>query len=543
VNFTSVIYRYIVFCSATLVFTGSLFAAGLKDFSKMFSGQELNQFDGIDLTSVGSEGASVQTGRSFIDNSIDQEAYTIGMGDIFSISIIEIPSITYTAIVNQNCDIYISELGLLKLGKISLKNALSEISVFVKTKLKSSNTIYVSLKDGKKASISVNGFVKNPGTYIMEGMMRIEDAILKSNKLELPSIDDVDLRDVIVDRIDTTLHLDLFRYHQTNDLTQNPYIYPGDRIFLKPATRRVYIMGEIAEPAVGFIPIKQSETLADFLALITPTVSADMSNIIVQKGSTNATRTSTIFSSQNANSCLLEDMDVITFTKKVNYPEHITVTISGAINRPGIFPAVNSQTTIDDLITLSGGYRDNADAKRGYIIRNEKSFNPSEKKEIEKLTLEKTKITSPGSIRPEINLSLARLNNFHDYTVIPLTGKSGSIVLESGDNVYIPFNEMYVYVSGCVNKPGAYPYIEGKNRKHYITQAGGFAPKSDRGNTYILTRVQSVLQIRDGASVYPGDIVVIPDSQNNKTMITLILPAIQIISTAVAVVIAVNSLR
>lgn len=542
-SFKHTISHFILSCYICFFSIGQLSAAGIIDLPKMLSGSDLNQFEGFDLKNAGSDASYLQTARSFIDNSIDQDAYSIGMGDVFTVSIIEIPSISYTAIVNQNCDIYISELGLLKLGKISLRKALSEISVFVKTKLKSTNTIYVSLKEGKKVSVSVNGSILNPGTYITEGIMRIEDCILKANKMELPLLDEVDFRDVVVTRIDTTLHLDLFRYKSLNDLSQNPYVYPGDRIFIKPSTNRVYIMGELVKPIEGFVPVKPGETLSDLLPLITCTGSVDMSYIVVQKGGTNNTRATTIFTSQNADQCALENMDIITFTQKANYPDHITVTVSGAINRPGIFPVVNTQTTIRELMTLCGGYRENADVKRGYIIRNEKSFNPVTTEETEKLAVKKTNLVTPGSVRPELNLSLSRLNTFHDYTLIPFSDESQNISLESGDHIYIPFTESYVYVSGCVKNPGAYPYIEGNNYTDYIIQAGGFSSKSDRANTYILTRVHTALQIRSGTNVFPGDIVVVPDSQNNKTMITLILPLLQIISTAVTVVIAINSLR
>jgi len=534
---------YIVSLVVSLFCTTSE-GAGLIDISKMLSGQDINQIDGLDLKNATGENSSQLGPKSFIDNSLDPDSYYIGMGDEFTIAVLEMPSTTYSATVNQQCDIYISELGLIRLGKIPLRKAIGDITSFVKNKLKNRYTIYVSLSEGKKVSVSVNGYVQNPGTYIMDGIMRIEDCILKANKSELPPIDEVDLRNVIVQKPDTTLYLDLLKYNLTNDLSQNPYIYPGDHIFVKPISRRVYIMGEIAKPHEGFFPTKEDERLSDILPLLSLTSAADLSHIVVQDGSTNNTRTTKVYSTETSGSCTLNDMDIISFTPKMNYPQHITVSVSGAVNRPGIYPAVHSVTRVEDIISLAGGFRDNADSVRGYIIRAEKAIHDVSKiDEEDKVTIKKPPITTPGSIRPELNLSFSRLNSFQDYTLLPMTGDISSFHLESGDEVFIPFNESFVYVSGCVNKPGAYPFIVGKNKNFYISEAGGFSDKSDQSNTYIISRVKTVLQIRDGKTVQPGDIVVIPDSQNNKLMITMIIPLVQIISTAVTVFIAIISLN
>jgi len=52
------------------------------------------------------------------ENSIDPDQYYIGGGDEFFISVIGLPSIHYVVAINPQGDLYIPELGLLKLGKI-----------------------------------------------------------------------------------------------------------------------------------------------------------------------------------------------------------------------------------------------------------------------------------------------------------------------------------------------------------------------------------------------------------------------------------------
>jgi protein involved in polysaccharide export with SLBB domain len=513
-------------------------AAGLIDFQKMFAAQDV-PLAGIDLAGATDKS---QLSRSYIDNSIDEDSYYIGMGDVFAIAILEIPTVLYTALINQNGDAYISQFGVIKLGKITLREAKKRILEFVKRQFKSNYTFFIALRDGKKACVVVNGCVTNPGTAIYEGVMRITDCMLKANKMTVFSLGEVDLRDVTVDRVDTTLHLDILKYILTNDLSQNPYVYPGDRIYVSPVVRKIYLNGEIAKPSVGFFSIKPNETLADILKLVQLTDAADSNHIIVQQGATDAVLKNVVTSFSNAETITLKNMDMITFAPKVDYPTTIMVSVSGAVARPGTYPCSEKNTTAEAIIKLAGGYLERADSNRVSILRDRQIVSLQTDYKPDKLKLDNSALANQGSVRPELNASMTRLINFRDFTVVPYS-KNNPIIVENGDQIFIPSIESFVYVSGCVNKPGAYQYVEGKQRNYYILLAGGFSLKSDRENTYIITHIKNVIQMRDGKRILPGDIIVIPDSQNNKTLTTVLLPLLQIISTAVTVVIAIVTLR
>lgn len=521
-----------------------LFAAGIGsatnfiDIQKLMANQDM-PLSGIDLANT-TDKTSIS--RSYIDNSIDEESYYIGMGDVFAIAILEIPSVFYTAHINQNCDAYIAQFGVIKLGKVSLREAKAKIIEFLKEKFKNNYTFFIALKDGKKACVMVNGCVTNPGTAFYEGIMRITDCMFKANKTTLFPLGEVDLRNVLVERIDTTLHLDIVKYIFTNDVSQNPYVYPGDRIYISPGVRRVYLAGEIAKPNSGLFCIKQDETLADLLTIIELTDAADSNHIVIQQGRTDAERIERVVSFSNAGTITLKDKDMITFTPKPDYPRSVMVTVSGAVARPGTYPCSQQKTTAEAIIKLAGGYLENSDSNRISIIRDHKMVTLQTEYKTDKLKLDNSALSNQSSVRQELNTSLTRLVNFKDFAVIPYS-KGNPVTLEDGDNIYVPPVELFVYVSGCVNAPGAYPYQEGKQRNYYIALAGGFTGKSDKTNTYTITQIKNVMQIRDGKKIYPGDIVVIPDSQNNKTLTTVLLPFLQIISTAVTVVIAVVTLQ
>lgn len=528
------------------VFAGTqVQGAGLMDLPRMLSKPDIGtSFEGIELVN-GQNQSQLNINKSFIDNSISDTEYIVGMGDVFAVSILEVPSVSYSAQINQSGDVYISQLGLLKLGRVTLKVAKTEIAAFVKEKIKTGNTVYVTLKEGKKVSVTVNGAVTQPGMMVVEGMNRIWDCVMKANKMVIPEYFTIDLRNVILTRQDTTIVLDLLKYNFHNDITQNPYVNPGDAIFIKPVSGRVFLDGELIKPLPGFFPLRQGETLADLMSLILLTTAVDSSHIIVQKGMTNTARREIITTAAEASSITLENMDFVAFVPKNNYPEMVSVNVTGAVNRPGTYPFIRYQTAAKHILALAGGALEDADISRSYILRPAKAMvsqaTQTQPSSVDK-KIENNRYNTPGSIRPELNLSFSRLSSFEDYAVIPFSGDS-SVTLEANDEVYVPFKEDFIYISGCVSKPGAYRYEANKSRRYYISKAGGFSIKSDRSNVYTLTRIGKNLQMRDGSSVLPGDIIVVPDAQNNKFMTTFVIPCLQIVSTLTYVVIAVNSLR
>jgi protein involved in polysaccharide export with SLBB domain len=190
------------------------------------------------------------------ENSLDPDRYYIGGGDMFSISVIGLPSIRYMVEINQQGDMYIPELGLLKLGKINLSEAQEKIKVYIQEKLKKQNSIYVQLVKVKSVTVSINGAVEKPGTYVLSGGGRILDVIRTANKETMPSINDCDFREVLCKNKDSLNKIDVFNYLLKNDFSGNPYLYPGDNISLLYATKRIFLNTQAKSGISGWVPIK-----------------------------------------------------------------------------------------------------------------------------------------------------------------------------------------------------------------------------------------------------------------------------------------------
>lgn len=510
--------------------------------TSMMSKKEFFPTEFIDLSRFNTM-KTTEYEKTYIDNSIDEDSYYIGMGDVFTISIIEMPSITYTAKINQNGDVHFNDFGILKLGKVTLREAKEAIAEFVQKRLSRKNSVYVTLSEGKMATVSVNGNITLPGTMIIEGIFRIWDCLLKANNGIIPTIADIDLRNVAVQNKDTTKYYDLLRYYTKNDLSQNPYVYPGDNIFISPATQRVFVQGLVKNPPPGFIPIKNNETLGDFLEILALDNSTDSGLIIIQKGATSANRYDTTISFEQADGIILENNDVISIPVKADYPKVQTVSVTGAVQRPGMYTCIEKRTRVEEIMKKCGGYLDDANPQRAYIIRNAKKLIEPNGETKTSLPMENIQPLTLGSARPEMNLAFSRTNTFKDYSVIALDPNDLSIRVELGDQIVVPYKETVVYVSGSVKNPGGYPYIEGKSYKYYVKCAGGFSNKSDRSSTYVLAKYHTSLKVKNRDNIEQGDIIVVPDAPQNKYWTTVIAPILQVLGTATAVIATIVSLN
>ena len=533
---------------ALMLFAGSLSlsAAGLRlpgGLPDILKKDYQNQPEIVNFTGLNTV-KQPTTVKSFIDNSIDEDAYYIGMGDVFDIAVIELPSVKYTAEVNQNGDVRISDFGIVPLGKISLRDAKKCIADFMQNKIGRGKSVYVSLMQGKMVSVSVNGVIAKPGILFVDGILHVWDCIVKANGGVAPVVSDADLRNVVVKNSDTTLVLDLYRFQIRNDATQNPYVYPGDRIFIGPPVRQVFIHGEVRKPLPGtYLPIRPGETLRDLCDVLVLDESADSSMIILQRGTTTAQRRDTLVSLSGGDAeVLLEGNDAITVMRKPDYPVVQTAYVTGAVLRSGYFPVVEQVTTVRELIDKCGGCLSRANPERMYLLRSSQKLLADPGEHAFDVKQESASAYSLGSVRPEMNLAFTRMNSLQDYAVIAIGQRGDSTKVEHGDQLVVPYNEPFVYVSGSVGSPGAYPYVKGESAGYYIGKAGGFTSKSDRRNVYVVSRYTTSVQMKGSRAVEEGDIVVVPDSPNNKVLNTFILPFLQIVSTAATIILAAASI-
>jgi protein involved in polysaccharide export with SLBB domain len=485
-----------------------------------------------------SEKEEVTSEQNAGDNYVDPETYIIGSGDVFLISVIESPSTQYTGTVNENCDVYIPDLGIIKVGRKNLSLAKEIISQYVASKLKKQLSVYTSLVRTKKATVTVSGAVSAPGTYRLSGTSRLLDAIKLANNNILPNVNDYNFREVECRNKDTVKYYDVFKYLLQNDLSQNPYIYPGDNIFLSYPKERVFLYGAIKNPVYGLVPIKKNESLKEFLSNFTFDASADSSYIFVQSKKNDGSYERKLFSFNSLEQYFLKDRDYVVIYEKQNYASYDVVMVKGEVKRQGPYPFVKNVTKAEDIIEMAGGPTKDGNIDRAYIIRHKKKLSEEMKKSYSAFKPAMSSMIFDNSVRPEINAGFFRMTTSNDFVIIKLK-ENKNIILETDDEIVIPKKEYFVYVSGSVCKPGAYSFIDGKSKDYYISQAGGFTSKADKSNVFVVGYYQDVIQLKENGNIEEGDVIVVPDSQQYKFFTMVFLPLIStlaaIISTSFAI--------
>jgi protein involved in polysaccharide export with SLBB domain len=384
--------------------------------------------------------------------------------------------------------------------------------------------------------------VSSPGTYRFPGTYRLFDAVKAANSGTVPSYNEYNYREIECRNRDSSRVFDLFKYLLAGNLSENPYLYPGDNIRLSLAQRRVMISGSIKTQVAGWVPIRNNEQAADFLALFSLDASADSDRVIIQRTNPDKTNLSRTVSIREMTPFTLQDRDLVIVSEKENYPQVSTVLLRGEIVRPGVYPLVRNVTKAADAVNQAGGATGLGNPDRAYVIRRRKMFSD------EKPGYNAVKpVVAPGlfdnSVRPEINSGLFRMSNANDFTVIRLSDNNNGILLEPDDEIVIPKKEYCVYVSGSVHRPGAYSCEAGGTKDHYIGLAGGYSSKADRSNVVVVTYYGPVMQVKEGGALEEGDVIVVPDSQQYKFLTTVFIPILSAVAITISTILAIYSVR
>jgi protein involved in polysaccharide export with SLBB domain len=467
----------------------------------------------------------IQSGA--IDNSIDETAYIVGGGDVFFIFCADKSSRFFTGTVNQNGDLFIPDLGEIAIGKTTLQKAKTVIRDTVQRRMKNVSIISVSLRKVKMATVSVTGPVEKPGTYQLTGTQRLWDAILATSgrvdKFDFKELSVAcNLRSIRRTNRDAVDEFDLLAYIFKGDLSQNPYVYPGDQIAVPPVGNRVFVQGEINGPLVGVIPIRAHERAGDFLTMLSMNQNSDTAQIklwrrVVQEHGSEKQESYPV----SWNSAVeLVNADVLVVPSKRNATDVLVASIEGEIVRPGIYPVVKNRTLAGDLIAMAGDTTPFANTRNAVIVRRKKFGVAAPLVLVGKSSEFGEQLTR---VRPELGTALTLMTSTNDFSLIRLR-EHPEMHLEGGDQVIIPCAEKTVYISGNVKSPGGYPYIEGKDKAYYIARAGGYTKKADKTNIYLVVQYGEVRQIFDRNTVEDGEIIVVPMSQEYKKLTTIILP-------------------
>jgi protein involved in polysaccharide export with SLBB domain len=271
-------------------------------------------------------------------------------------------------------------------------------------------------------------------------------------------------RQVRVTRADgTSRSYDLYAALREGDLDQNPLVRAGDVITIPQASRIITLSGEVARPGT-FQPLEQEglvEILNRYGSGVLP--SGDAQAVLVRRYGVSEEANVDVLrvSRDDFSSFSLRHLDSI-FVSPIA-PLSRAVTLEGAVNMGEtqvqssalsssgrvyyqFFPG---ETILELMQNIAHRFSAVSDLAETYLLRNDQLI--------------------------PVNVQAILMGGAES---------AAKMELQEGDRFVIPFNQLFVNVTGGVLRPGTFPYIPDKTASYYINLAGGFDPAKNRNGAF-----------------------------------------------------------
>ena len=272
---------------------------------------------------------------------------------------------------------------------------------------------------------------------------------------------------------------DLFKALRLGDLSQDPYLRPGDEITFNRIKRSVTIVGEVERP--GTYQLLDEENVKELIEFygggFTPIADKTRLEMVRLINSTDIAGDK-IFLTENdlANNYILENYDEITvplisLLQPVVFVEGAVIAVSAAQALSNIGTSAVSE--ISDLVSSN---------------RLAVRFNKGETY----ASLVRRNIRWFTSVSDTQNAYIIRNNEQILINLNPMLYDSsyrGEIVVQENDVLVVPFRQYFVTVAGAVITPGRYPYIPDRDWEYYIALAGGFIMERNARQTITITNL------------------------------------------------------
>jgi len=425
---------------------------------------------------------------------IHEDQYRPTPGDVYALTINYgvNPSIgsaqqteTIQLILQQDYRLAVPYIGEIDARTLSYAELQDQVATRVRERLL---VPYVSLTLEAPAVFDVFlwGSVARPGYHTITSLNRLSEALGAAGG----AVDAGSRRQVEVHSGDEVRVYDLVAFLAEGDQSENPYIRPGDRIFVPIAESAVEIRGAVVLP--GTYEVVGEETIGDMIDLaggLLPTAQIDRATITRLNEQNRYTITD--LGGADLRSVPARTGDVVTVPASTSTSE--TVVVEGAIHEQPAQEGSPRQIPLEPLLIevpytpgLSvlrvleqfGGPTNFAEPERSFIIRGEDN-------------------------RRETVPDLGTLWKQRQW--------DRDIALAPGDRLVVPMKRLTVAVGGSVNSPDAIPFTSGYNVGDYIELAGGIDEENGSPDQLFfaepdgtLTRVDVDTPVPIGANIYVG---------------------------------------
>ncbi len=490
-----------------------------------------------------------------LQGPVDSKQYYVGPGDMFSIDVWANIPMNFVVPVTPEGTIIIPSVG-----KIDVRNlSLSEMKEKVKKELRKDflkGEITVTLLSPRIFIVNVSGVVNNPGMYYASATQRVDAAVYQANltsKLQQTSIDKfnpqeqrdllnrsdvityfgndklteeplkISLRNIKVVRNNgnDTVNVDLIRYYATGNTRFNPFLQDGDRIIVPNLNLKgnsITISGAVR--LEGTYEFLEGDSLSSVFEIAQgPQALADLEKVDLYRMNPRTGEVSHFvvnfkkIKSGKAKDIALQPNDRIVVREIYPRPLPLSVTIKGAVKKPGLYPILKNKTTLSEVIKQAGGFLPEASLAESKIIRTKGVLDVAfENPDYERLV--KMRLSDMDKEQREYyNFEAAIKRKTVAVNFKKLFAENDStqdVILENGDVILVPAKSNTVFVYGQVALPGYLNFKKNKDYEYYLEEAGGVTEMADECEIRVIKAGTNLWLEPADTEIEPGDAIWVP---------------------------------
>ena len=370
--------------------------------------------------------------------------YPVTAGDVYTLGFVAGSTpVSYTIPVDSTYKIRVANMGVVNCAGLTYLQLKSQVEALVLRNYPMGGVQFV-LTAPSTFLVSVTGEVQATVERNAWALTRLSSFITKSFTSYSST------RNVTIENADGKVtSYDLFLAMRKGDLSQDPFLRPGDKIVVNRTKRTVTIEGAVERP--GSYELLDGENLKELIELYGNGLEplADISRIeLTRNDSSELGSGKKIYLSKADvdSNYTIENYDYIRIESFTNLKP--VVFIEGAIIK-------TVETDLEASTRISVEFVPGEDY--AFFARRNKNWFTASSDLANAYVIRDTQ-TIPLNLNP-------MLYDSSYYTKIEIL---------PNDTLVIPFKQYFVTVAGAVANPGRFPYIPDRTWEYYIGLAGGF---------------------------------------------------------------------
>lgn len=398
--------------------------------------------------------------------------YPVTAGDIYTLAFsVGTNPVTYSIPLDSSYKLRIANLGVINAKGLTFLELKDQVIKIVQKNYPMGGVQFV-LTAPAVFTVEITGEVLKTAEKKVWALVRLS-SFIDDNYTDYSS-----LRKITVQSDDGSSKVyDLFKASRYGDLTQDPFLRPGDRIVVTKMERKVFVDGAVKRP--GVYELLDGENLKSLIDLYGDgfTPFSDLNRIELSRFVNDK--------DSYGEKIYLNKED---YEKDFNLVCYDSVTVSSLIDlSPHVFVEGAVQELPDDSALKAGSSvvastAVNASKRLSFSFSEGENYAFFIRKNKDILT-EVSDLENVYIIRDGEKIALNLLPVLYDASYY------AKIEMKNNDTLLIPFKQFFVSVSGAVYLPGRYPYIPDRTWDYYIGLAGGFIKEKNAGNAIVITDV------------------------------------------------------